>query len=120
MNVYLTNDKGYLRLHYQSKYALGSYPINTPEELVRGIEEICGKGSYCFYHRPSEFPMGHAQAIDFSDYSNYPHLPRLSYWQQGVKTSVIEQCRQIAKEVWGDIPEMRIGWLENQCKTYVD
>ncbi len=94
-------------------------PIRTPQELVDAIEEVCGKGSYCLYKRPtdgSKYPV----AIGYHDYEKYPNLPKITYWQQGVKTGVIEQCRDVAEKVWGDIPEMEIGWLENQCKTYVD
>lgn len=128
MNVYLEilEHKGekYLRLNYESRYAAGSCPINTPEDLVREIENICGKGSYCFYYKPKDFETNPAsysdKVINHFDYEKYPNLPRLTYWQQGVKTQVIEQCREVAEEVWGDIPEMEIGWLENACRTYVD
>ncbi len=119
MNVYLENIGGSLRFYYQSRYATGSMPVNTPQELVDRIEEVCGKGSYCFYRRPadgSKYPA----VIDYHEYINYTDLPRLTYWQQGVKTGVIEQCREVAKEVWGRIPEMGIGWLEDQCTTFVD
>ena len=119
-SVYLTNEGTYLRLHYSSRYAAGSSPVKTPQELVEAIEDICGKGSYCLYYRSKEFPKGYPKAVDYFDREKYPNLPTITYWQQGVKTDVIEQCREVARELWGDIPEMEIGWLENQCKTYVD
>lgn len=120
MNVFLeVIEEKYLRLTYQSKYASGSIPINTPKELVDAIEEVCGRGSYCLYF-PLTSESRFAESIAYGDYDKYPNLPRLTYWQQGVKTQVIEQCRKVAETVWGDIPEMKIGWLENQCKTYIE
>jgi len=119
MNVYLENFNNNLRLHYNSRYASGSIPVNNPQDLIYAIEEVCGKGSYCFFYRPTK-PDGYPQVIHYNDYDKYPNLPRLTFWQDGVKTQVIEQARDVAKEVWGDIPEMKIGWLQNQMKTYVD
>lgn len=121
MEVKLVNTDGYLRLEYQSKYATGSIPVNNPIQLVDAIEDICGKGSFCFYYKNPQHPFGYTdKTISHHEYKKYPNLPKLTYWQQGVKTQVIEQCREVAEEVWGDIPEMSIGWLENMCKTYVD
>jgi hypothetical protein len=121
MNVQLINQNGYLQLEYESKYATGSIPVDSPQQLVDAIEEICGKGSYCFYYKNPKHPFGYTdRVISYNEYKNYTSLPKITYWQQGVKTQVIEQCRDVAMEVWGNIPEMSIGWLENMCKTYVD
>jgi hypothetical protein len=121
MRVELINSKGYLRLDYDSKYASGSIPVNNPNELVKAIEEVCGKGSYCYYYKNPNHPFGYTdRAVQWELEHKYKHLPSITYWQQGVKTQVIEQAREVAKQVWGGIPEMRIGWLENMCKTYVD
>lgn len=111
MNVYLQLVHGTLQMVYLSQYASGSIPINNPQELVEVIEEICGKGSYTIYNRDG--------TVDHHN-QNHPELPRITYWQQSVKTSVIEQSREVAKAVWGDILEMKIGWLEEQCRTYID
>lgn len=121
MNIQLVNQEGYLRLEYDSKYATGSIPVDSPQKLIDAIENICGKGSYCFYHKNPEHPFGYTdKVITYQEYEDFPNLPRITYWQQGVKTQVIEQCREVAEKVWGDIPEMEIGWLENMCNTYVD
>lgn len=121
MEVKLVNQNGNLKLEYDSRYASGSIPVNSPQELVETIEDVCGKGSYCFYYKNPKHPFGYTdKVIDYLEYKNYQNLPRITYWQQGVKTQVIEQSRDVARRVWGDIPEMEIGWLENMCKTYVD
>ena len=116
MNIRLIEQEGYLMLEYTSKYAAGGIPVSTPQELVEAIEEVCGKGSYCLYQgKGDEYP----KAVDYL-ISRRINFPKITYWQQGVKTSVIEQARDVAKKVWGDIPEMEIGWLENQCKSYIE
>lgn len=120
MNIYLKNDDGYLRLHYASKYASGSYPIQSIDDLIKSIEDTCGKGSYSFYHKPSDYPKGYPKAIKYEDYKLYPNLPRITYWQQGIKTNLIETARNVAREVWGNIPELEIGYLEHVLQTYVD
>ena len=120
MNIQLISmDNKYLILQYSSKYSTGSASVTSPEDLVREIENICGKGSYCLYYRPKEFPFGYPKALDYADAQNY-NLPTITYWQQGVKTGVIEQCRDVARKIWGDIDELKVGWLENMCRTYVD
>lgn len=117
MNIYLKEYEGkYLELRYDSKYSSGAIGITTPAELVKAIEEVCGKGSYCLYEgKGQEYP----KAVDYFKSKDLVY-PTITYWQQGVKTQVIEQCRDIAEKIWGDIPEMRIGWLEDQCKSYIE
>lgn len=116
MNIQLINTNGHLGLEYTSQYASGDIYVNTPQKLVEAIEEVCGKGSYCLYEgKGSQYP----KAVDYL-ISRDLVFPQITYWQQGVKTSVIEQARDVAKEVWGDIPEMEVGWLENQCKSYIE
>jgi len=118
--VYVTVEGDHLRIHYESKYATGSCPINSLNDLIREIEHICGVGSYCFYYKPEEYPFGYAKAIEYNEYKAYPNLPRLTYWQQGVKTDVLEEAREAAIKVWGRLPELEIGWLENKLKTFVN
>lgn len=121
MNIYLTYEgthqtKHYFRLNYESKYSTGSIPIKTPQDLITAIEEVCGKGSYCLYtDKTSDYP----KAVGYNESKNLTY-PTITYWQQGVKTAVIEQCRKVAYEIWGDIPEMKIGWLEKQCQSYIE
>lgn len=116
MNVRLIEQEGYLMLEYTSKYATGGIPVSNPQELVSAIEDVCGKGSYCLYQaKGDKFP----KAVDYFISRNI-NFPKITYWQQGVKTSVIEQAREVAEKVWGDIPEMEIGWLENKCKSYIE
>ena len=118
MNIYLQNHKNYLALNFESKYASGSIPVSTPQELLEAIEEVCGKGSYCLYKdKGSDYPKSVGYNISQEMQGKFPTI---TYWQQGVKTQVIEQARDVAKLVWGDIPEMQIGWLENQCKSYIE
>lgn len=119
MNIELKNNNGCLYLEYRSKYATGSIPVNTPQDLIEAIEDVCGKGSFCLYHKPKEFPLGFPKGVNWEDKKKY-NLPQITFWQQGVKTQVIEQTRDVAQKVWGDIPELKIGWLENMMKTYVD
>jgi len=116
MTIELVNHNGYLQLEYSSRYASGGIPVRSPQELINAIEEVCGRGSFCLYKGKGEsFP----DAVNYSE-SKYITYPTITYWQQGVKTQVIEECREVAKKVFGDIPEMEIGWLENQCRSYIE
>lgn len=118
MNIYLSLENGYLRLNYENKYASGSIPIENPQDLVEGIEGICGKGSYCLYKGKGE---PYPKAVNYLEKKELEgKFPQITFWQQGIKTSVIEQAREVAKELWGDIPEMKTGWLENQCRSYIE
>jgi hypothetical protein len=118
MNIYLTYENDYLCLNYESKYASGSIPVETPQDLVRAIEEVCGKGSYCLYKgKGEEYP----EVVNYLETKELEgKFPQITFWQQGVKTSVIEQAREVAREKWGNIPEMRIWWLQNQCRSYIE
>lgn len=113
MQIYLKNNQGYLSLHYNSKYATGSIPVNDPQSLIKAIEEVCGRGSYCLY-------SGKSQTYTEIVVNGPLDFKGITYWQQGVKTGVIEQARDVASQVWGNIPEMKIGWIERQCKSYIE
>lgn len=115
-NIEVICHEGLIEIRYSCKYAGGSTSAKTPKELVECIEDLFGKGSYCLYHRGDKYP----KAINFSEYANHSNLPRITYLQQAIKTEVIEYVRDKVEKFFGDIPEMEIGWLENQCKTYVD
>ena len=105
-----------LFVEYTSKYSTGGTPCDDPKQLPRLIDEICGKGSYCLYKgKDSEYP----KAVDYL-ISKDLVFPKISYWMQGVKTDLIEEVRNKAEQVWGNIPETRIGWLENQCRSYIE
>lgn len=116
MDIYLQNHNGHLQFHFESHYASGSQGIANPQQLVEVIEDVCGKGSFCLYiDKTAKYP----NTVSYLKTKGYWDSP-ITYWQQGVKTQVIEQCRDVAYEVWGDIPEMKIGWLENQCRSYFE
>lgn len=116
-NIEVIAHKGCVEIRYNCKYAGGGLYVTTPKELVNAIEELCGKGSYCIYYdKQNPYP----KAINHSEYILYPNAPRITYLQQAIKTEVIEYARDEAMKFFGDIPEMEIGWLENQCKTFVE
>ena len=48
------------------------------------------------------------------------NYPKITYWQQGIKTDVIEIVRKVMETAFGDIPETKIGWLEDQCRSYIE
>lgn len=118
MRIYLKNDGNHLRLHFNSKYASGSHPVSNIEDLMSVINQICSEGSFCLYQGKNDL---HPKPIDFSLYKKYKgKWPEITYFQQAVKTEVIEQARDVAKEVWGNIPELEGGWLENRLRAYVE
>lgn len=116
MDIYVTKEINHIRLHYISRYAAGSIPAENPTQLIAAIEEVCGAGSYCVYRKG----IDNKAEVVFDPNGKYNHLTKITYFQQGVKSEVIERARDVAKELWGDIPEMKIGWMEDQCKTYIE
>ena len=92
MNVFLENIDGNLRFNYSSEHATGSMYVHTPDDLVKAIEEVCGKGIYCLYRKGLN---SQRTVVPFGD-ENYKIYPTITYWQQGVKTGVIEQSRKVA------------------------
>lgn len=116
LEVFGFPEDGVLFVEFNAKYASGTESINNPKDMPQLIDNICGKGSYCLYKgKGSNYP----EAIDWH-VSKDLVFPKISYWVQGVKTDLIEEVRNKAEQVWGNIPETEIGWLENQCKSYIE
>lgn len=78
-----------IRLNYTSRYASGSFPVITTEQLINYINEVCGKGSYLCYSKTKVAPNG-ARAFEGNG--------NLGYVQQGFKTEVIENAYFAAKD----------------------
>ena len=116
IQIEFTVEHDYIRAHYNSRYASGSIPIQNPQDMVHVIDELCGKGSYCLYEGPKD---KYPKAVDYLK-SRDIVFPKITYWQQGIKTDVIEQARNAGSQLWGDIEEMEIGWLEHQCQSYIE
>lgn len=106
----------YLRLYYNSKYASGSIPIPSVEHVVDAIEDICGKGSFCLYQGKGE---QYPKVVDYFE-ARELSFPKITYWMQGIKTDLIETIRKAMIEAWGESKETEIGWLENQCRSYIE
>lgn len=112
--ITITGEYGIVSLNYHSRYASGGIGTTNVYGLIQAIEELCGKGSYCLYKgKGDKYP----KAISHSDFPDWK--PPITYWQQGIKTQVIEEARRVAIQVWGIIPELEIGWMENQCRSYI-
>lgn len=111
--------EGYISLRYNSKYAGGESRGFTKDQIpqiIKEIENLCGKGSYCLYEGKGE---KYPKAVDYFESRNLV-FPKITYWQQGIKTDVIEQTRNAMQIAFGDIPETEIGWFENQCMSYIE
>jgi len=120
INLFITIEgsgkDAYLRLHYSSKYAGGSIPMTSVKEVISTIEDVCGKGSYVLYRNKAR---KYASAVNYYESSKLS-FPKITYWMQGVKTNLIEVARDAMIEAWGESKETEIGWLEKECRSYIE
>lgn len=116
------DDKAWISINYRSKYATGGshgFTKDNIPDIIKEIEDLCGKGSYCLYSRDNKTAYGSPEYIPYLK-SRHINYPKITYWQQGIKTDVIEIVRKVMETAFGDIPETKIGWLEDQCRSYIE
>lgn len=114
-----------LKLSYDTRYAGGGiYNIQSPQQLVDEIQKLLGKGSFVIRSRNRLDVHGKPSAIFFAEREGLTKeqiaAHTIPYFIQAIKTQVIEQTREVARKVWGDIPEMQCPWMEEQCTTYIE